>query len=335
MKKNKKIFIATFWVILIFGLSQALRLGSNLILTRLLEPQIFGVMAVVSVVIFGIAMFTDLGLWAFVVRHKTPENPHLLNVVWTLHVVRGWIVFFIIIFLMSVLAAGNHYLPQYFHGVYTDSRLPILISITSISALIAGYKSLASPLMSLKFDVRKLELIELASQLVGTSVMLIWVWLHPTIWALLAAGIISTIINTISSYYFFPYRHKLVWDKAIVSEVFHFSKWVVIASALTYLFSQGDKLFFAGKITAAELGVYSIAFMLVGTLTSVTQMLAEKIVFPAFATLVHGDRQVLKDKYYKVRLYLDSPIFLAAGLLIALGPAIVSILYDARYHDAG
>ena len=335
MKKNKKIFIATFWVILIFGLSQALRLGSNLILTRLLEPQIFGVMAVVSVVIFGIAMFTDLGLWAFVVRHKTPENPHLLNVVWTLHVVRGWIVFFIIIFLMSVLAAGNHYLPQYFHGVYKDSRLPILISITSISALIAGYKSLASPLMSLKFDVRKLELIELASQLVGTSVMLIWVWLHPTIWALLAAGIISTIINTISSYYFFPYRHKLVWDKAIVSEVFHFSKWVVIASALTYLFSQGDKLFFAGKITAAELGVYSIAFMLVGTLTSVTQMLAEKIVFPAFATLVHGDRQVLKDKYYKVRLYLDSPIFLAAGLLIALGPAIVSILYDARYHDAG
>ena len=81
--------------------------------------------------------------------------------------------------------------------------------------------------------------------------------------------------------------------------------------------------------------MYSIAFMLVGTLTSVTQMLAEKIVFPAFATLVHGDRQVLKDKYYKVRLYLDSPIFLAAGLLIALGPAIVSILYDARYHDAG
>ena len=103
---------------------------------------------------------------------------------------------------------------------------------------------MAAPLMSLKFDLRKLELIELASQLVGTSVMLIWVWLHPTIWALLAACIISTVINTISSYYFFPYRHKLVWDKAIVNEVFHFSKWVVIASALTYLFSQGDKLFF-------------------------------------------------------------------------------------------
>ena len=335
LKKNKKIFIATFWVILIFGLSQALRLGSNLILTRLLEPQVFGVMAVVSVVIFGITMFTDIGLWAFVVRHKTPENPHLLNAVWTLHVVRGWIVFFIIIFLMSMLAAGNHYLPQYFHGIYTDPRLPILILITSTGALIAGYKSLASPIMSLKLDVRKLELIEFVAQLIGTSVMLLWVWFYPSIWGLLASGIISTIIITFSSYYFFPFRHKLVWDKAIVVEVFHFSKWIVLASALTYLFSQGDKLFFAGKVTAAELGVYSIAFMLVGTLTSVTQMLAEKIVFSVFATLAYGDRQVLKDKYYKVRLYLDTPIFFAVGLLIALGPTIVSILYDARYSDAG
>ncbi len=335
MKKNKKIFIASFWVILIFGLSQILRLGSNLILTRLLEPQVFGVMAVVSVVIFGIGMFTDLGLWAFVVRHKTPENPHLLNVVWTLHVLRGWTMFFIILLLMSILVIGNHYMPQHMHGIYTDPRLPVLILITSTGAVVAGYKSLASPVMSLKFDVRKLELIDLASQLIGTSVMLVWVWLYPSIWALLASGIISVIISTFSSYYFFPFRHKLVWDKAIVNEVFHFSKWIVIASALTYLFSQGDKLFFAGKISAAELGVYSIAFMLVGTLTSVTQMLAEKIVFPVFATLAHGDRQVLKNKYYKVRLYLDSPIFLAVGLLIALGPIIVSILYDARYSNAG
>lgn len=109
----------------------------------------------------------------------------------------------------------------------------------------------------------------------------------------------------------------------------------MIASALTYLFSQGDKLFFAGKIDASQLGVYSIAFMLATTLISVTQMIATKIVFPIFASTVNNNRQSLKDKYYKIRLYLDTPLFLAAGLLIALGPSIVSILYDARYNDAG
>lgn len=64
-------------------------------------------------------------------------------------------------------------------------------------------------------------------------------------------------------------------------------------------------------------------------------MLSTKIIFPAFANTVNNNRQYLKSRYYKVRLYLDAPLFLAAGLLIALGPSIVNILYDARYNDAG
>lgn len=295
----------------------------------------FGIMAVVSVVTIGIAMFTDLGLWAFVVRHKDPENPHLLNVIWTLQVMRGWMMFFFILVMVIILVIGNQYIPNYFHGIYADSRLPILILIAGIGSVIGGYASMASPVMHRKIEVGKLEFAEFIAQLAGTLLMIIWVWLYPTIWALLVAGLVSVSVRTFLSYHFFPFRHKLVWDKAIVKEVFHFSKWIVIASALTYLFMQGDKLFFAAKIDAAALGIYSIAFMLAGTLTSITETIAPKIVFPVFSSIVHGDRNQLKQQYYKVRLHLDLPVFLIVGLLLALGPTIVSFLYDARYHDAG
>lgn len=335
MLNKKKIFVAGFWVILIFGFSNLVRLGSNLIVTRLLEPEMFGVMAVVTIVTIGIAMFTDLGLWAFVVRHKNPNDPHLLDAVWTLQVLRGWGMFSFILAMVLILVVGNYYAPGYFHGIYADSRLPMLVFVAGIGSLISGYASMASPVMHRKVEVGKLELAAFISQLIGTSVMIVWVWLSPSIWALLMAGLIGGAVNTLLSYYFFPFRHKFVWDKEIIKEVFHFSKWIVIASALTYLFMQGDKLYFAAKIDAATLGVYSIAFMLVATLTSLTEMLASKIVFPVFSSIVHGDRNSLKQKYYKVRLYLDFPIFLIVGLLIALGPAIVNLLYDARYSDAG
>ncbi len=335
MLNKKKIFVAGFWVLLIFGFSNLVRLGSNLIVTRLLEPEMFGVMAVVTIVTIGIAMFTDLGLWAFVVRHKDPDNPHLLNVVWTLQVLRGWVMFFFILVMVIVLVVGNQTLPTYFHGIYADSRLPMLVLIAGMGSVINGYATMASPVMHRKVEVGKLELATFIAQLAGTILMVVWVWLYPTIWALLLAGLVTSLVHTFLTYYFFPYRHKLVWDKAIVKEVFHFSKWIVIASALTYLFMQGDKLFFAAKIDATMLGVYSIAFMLVATLISVTEMLASKIVFPVFSSIVHGDRNLLKQNYYKVRLYLDFPIFLISGLLIALGPTIVNILYDARYSDAG
>ncbi len=335
MLDKKKIFIASFWVILIFGLSQLVRLGSNLIITRLLVPEMFGVMAVVNVVIYGIAMFTDLGLYPFIIRHKNPEDPHLLNVIWSMQVIRGWIMFAVILTLALTIVAGNQYIPAYFHGIYADSRLPLLIIIAGVGSLIAGYKSMASPMMSRKLEVGKLEMIELISQIVGIVFMLVCVWLRPSIWALVVSGLISALTSTYLSYYLFPYRHQFLIDKTIVKEVLHFSKWIVIASVLTYLFSQGDKLFFAGKIQAHELGIYSIAFMLVATLTSVTQTLAEKITFPVFSSLAHGDRAVLKQRYYQVRQYLDAPIFFAAGMLIAFGPTIISILYDSRYHSAG
>ena len=335
MLDKKKVFIASFWVVLIFGLSQLVRLGSNLIITRLLVPEMFGVMAVVNVVVFGIAMFTDLGLYAFIIRHKNPEEPNLLNVVWTLQVIRGWLMFLIVLILASILTLGNLYFPNYFTGVYADSRLPLLIIIVGIGSLILGYKSMASPMMSRKLEVGKLELIELLSQLAGVTIMLIWVWLKPSIWALAATSIFSAFTNTFLTYYLFSYRHKFLLDKTIAKDVFNFSKWIVIASVLTYLFSQGDKLLFASRIEAAELGVYSIAFMLVATVTSVTQTLAEKIIFPVFSSLAHGERSILKQRYYKVRLYLDSPIFFVTGLLIAFGQTIIDVLYDSRYASAG
>ena len=335
MLNKKKIFVAGFWVILIFGFSNLVRLGSNLIITRLLEPEMFGVMAVVTIVTMGITMFTDLGLWPFVVRHKDPDNPHLLNVVWTLQVLRGWVIFFFIALMVAILVLGNQYLPSYFHGIYADSRLPMLVLVAGIASVINGYASMASPVMHRRVEIGKVQLAEFIAQVVGTILMVVWVWLYPSIWALLVAGLVSAAVHTLLSYYFFSFRHKLVWDKTIVKEVFHFSKWIVIATALTYLFMQGDKLFFAAKIDATTLGVYSIAFMLVATLTSVTETLASRIAFPAFSSVVHGDRNLLKQKYYKVRLYLDFSIFLIAGVLVALGPRIVNVLYDARYSDAG
>ena len=75
--------------------------------------------------------------------------------------------------------------------------------------------------------------------------------------------------------------------------------------------------------------------MLVATVTSVTQTLAEKIIFPVFSSLAHGERSILKQRYYKVRLYLDAPIFFVTGLLIAFGQTIIDVLYDSRYASAG
>lgn len=335
MVGKKKILIAGIWVSLIFGLSQVIRLGSNLFLTRLLEPEFFGIMAIVHVVIFGMVMLTDLGLWSYVVRHKDPENTHVLNVVWTLQVIRSWVLFTLVVFASTAIYFGNTLLPGHFQGVYANPLLPALIFVSSIGMLIIGHKSMASAIMSRKMKLGKVELIELAAQLTSVAVMITWVWIHPTIWALVSAGIVSSVVSVILNYHLFPYKHKFAWDKSIATEVFHYSKWIVIASILTYIFSQGDRLFFGAKITPTMLGVYSIALMMCTTVTAIIDTLAAKIVFPALSSIVHNNRKALKDRYYAVRLHADAVIFLLVGGLLATSTLIIDILYDDRYIEAG
>lgn len=335
MLGKKKIVIAGIWVTLIFGFSQLIRLGSNLVLTRMLEPDIFGIMAIVFVVIFGLVMLTDLGLWSFVVRHKDPENPHVLNVVWTLQVIRSWILFALVGLASLFLYFGNTLFPGNFQGVYANPLLPALIFVSSISTLILGHKSMASAVMSRKMNIGKVELIELIAQLVSVAVMLVWVWIHPTIWALISASIVSGFVSVILNYFLFPYKHKFAWDKRIATEVFHYSKWIVVASTLTYLFSQGDRIFFGAAITPTMLGIYSIALMMSTSITAIIDTLAGKIVFPALTSVAHNNRAALKSRYYTVRLYSDSLIFLLVGGLLATSMLIIDVLYDDRYIEAG
>ena len=51
-----------YWTVANYGLSQALRFGSNLILTRLLFPDLFGLISLVNVILLGLCLFSDIGI---------------------------------------------------------------------------------------------------------------------------------------------------------------------------------------------------------------------------------------------------------------------------------
>jgi len=333
--ERKQVIIASIWVIGVFGLSQLLRLGSNLIVTRLLEPEMFGLMAVVLVVMHGLAMFSDLGLWAFIVRHKEGVDSNMLNTVWSIQVIRGWGIFIIILLLASTIFFVKYYFEFNLNGVYGDEDFPLILIITGAVVVIRGYKTMAPAVESRELKRGKLELIELAAQISGATVMIAWAWNNPTIWALISAGIVTSAVSLLLTYTAFPIRHQFAWNKKTVVEVYDFGKWIVLASILTFIAAQGDRLFFGASISARQLGIYSVAFMLANTIISVVQQLSMKVLFPVFGRTVNRDRLNLKSAYYSARLKLDLVVFFLAGLLLALAPVIINFLYDERYAEAG
>jgi O-antigen/teichoic acid export membrane protein len=100
MSSIKKLAIrGAVWTIASYGTSQILRFGSNLILTRLFIPDVFGLMALVYVFISGLHLFSDIGIGTSIIQNKRGDDPVFLNTAWTMQVIRGvglWICSFLI-----------------------------------------------------------------------------------------------------------------------------------------------------------------------------------------------------------------------------------------------
>ncbi len=111
-----------------FGGSQVLRLVSNLVLARLLFPEAFGIMAIVSVIIQGLMQFSDVGVSPAIMQSKRGDDPDFLNTAWTIQMMRG---------LGLWLAACALAWPV--AQIYDSPLLMQLLPVAGLSLLITGF----------------------------------------------------------------------------------------------------------------------------------------------------------------------------------------------------
>ena len=86
---KKKIVKGTAWTLVGFVVAQVLRLGSNILLARLLFAEAFALMAIVATVLQALVMMSDIGLGPNVIQSKRGDDQKFLNTIWTIQVMRG------------------------------------------------------------------------------------------------------------------------------------------------------------------------------------------------------------------------------------------------------
>lgn len=334
---NIPIVNAGFWSISGYGLSQILRLGSNLIMTRLLVPEMFGVMVIANMIIVGLSLFSDIGLGQNIIRSKRGSDPYFLNTVWTIQIIRG-----VIIWMISALIGGALYLYNEFVdvqsiSVYSDPVLPMVIIAISFTAVISGFESTKLPLAMRDYNQKGVALIAVVSQVITIISMVFWaLCVDRSIWALVVGSLMGSVVRVILTHKILVGSpNHLEWEKDAIREVFQFGKWVFLSSLITFTFNNGDKILLGGMISANLLGVYSIALMIINVFETAISKLINATAFPAMSIAYHEKEQDLKDIYYKFRIGMDSFIFLLVGILVVTGQVLIDSLYDDRYFEAG
>jgi len=296
----------------------------------------FGVMAIVTVIMSGLAMFSDVGLMQNIIQSNRGEDRDFLNTAWTIQVLRGAVLFIITLVISLILYQLGQmgYLSP--STAYGNEQLPMILAVMSLTALIAGANSIYLSLLNRKLLMGKLITIGIISQVIGLMFMLIWAWYNRDIWALVFGGVVSSFIKLLLSHsQLITEKCQWCWDKTAVHEIFHFGKWVFLSSILGFLVNQGDRVLLGGMIDSQLLGVYTVAFFLANALKEVMVKLISSVFYPVISETIRNAPESLEKVYYKIKNKIDFVTFFMAGCIFSSGQKIIYFVYDQRYQDAG
>ncbi|MCX7066283.1 MAG: oligosaccharide flippase family protein [Methylococcales bacterium] len=313
-----------YWTIADYGLSQALRFASNLILTHLLLPDLFGLMSLVNVVLMGLALFSDIGVGPSIVRSQRGDDPDFLNTAWTLQAVRGFVIWMVSLIIAYPMAQ-----------FYNSPDLVWLIPVVGLTAIISGFNSTGLLSSYRHLVVKKLVIMEFILQVLSLTIMITWAWFYQSIWALVAGTLCPSLLRMIWSHFLVPEQtNRFRWDKTAVQELVSFGKWIFISTAVMFLASQADRMIL-GKIFSLEmLGVYTIALTLSDLPRQMLAGLSHKIIFPTLSRLAHLPRPEFRSQLLNTRKRILMLLALGLAFMAAFGDMVILLLYDHRYDQA-
>src|ERR1700741_37291 len=217
------------WTVAGFALSQAIRFGANLVMTRLLLPEMFGVMAIATLVMYGLALFSDLGLRQSIVQSRRGREAVFLNTAWAVQIGRGFVIWAAALLVSTGFLFANRFVPP--ASVYADPSLPYVIAMLSLCAVIAGFESTRLCEASRSLTLGRITQIDLASQAAGVLCMLAWAAIDRSIWALVAGGLCAAAARTLRSHGWLPgTANRWKWASAAFRDISGLGKWISAAA---------------------------------------------------------------------------------------------------------
>ncbi len=326
---------AGVWSVLDLGVGNVLRLASNLVMTRLLVPEAFGLMAMVATFHVALVMFTDLGIEQSVVRSARGDSPRFLRVAWTAQIVRSLAIAAVIVLGAGALALAAPALAPA-GTVYADRTLPALIAVSALTIVLKGLESTNMWLAGRRLELGKRTLVTLSGQIVGILAMVAFAAINPTVWALLLGGMLGTAFTTgLTHVAFAGPRMARVWDREIADELWTFGRHILVSSALGFVANNADRLILGALLDLRSFGFYVIALTWVQVFVNLIEKLTGQIGMPVLSEVARERPERIRPVFRKFSLVIDAICLASFGLCLFGGPVLIALLYRPEYAAAG
>ena len=294
----------------------SLRIGSLVVLGRLLEPEDFGLVGMVTAIVGVLNVFRDFGLSAATVQHESVSEEQMSTLFWVNLAIGASLT-------VLALAAGPA-MASFYH----ESRLLAVNAVLSTSFLInaAGVQHAAQLQRQMRFTT--LATIEIVALVLSTAMGIAMAANGYGYWALVGSPLIQSLVLTFGvwlSTRWIPGRPR---RNVEMGSMLRFGGTLTLSGLSVYIAYNLEKVLL-GRFWGAEvLGIYGRAYQLINIPTSNLNEAAGGVAFAALSR-VKNDPVRLKSyflKGYSLVLALTLPatavcaLFADDLIFVVLGP---------------
>lgn len=316
---------SSLFTLLNVGSENLLRLAGNLLLTRILFPEAFGIMALVQVVMAGLKMFSDTGIRLSIIQNERGVDPLFLDTAWTMQICRG-----ITLWLLTWLAAAP------VAAFYEAPILAELLPVAGLTALFQGFNSTKLASANRELTIGRSVINKVLSRLAGLIALVVLAWQWQSVWALVIGGLVAPFLQMVMSHLLLPGRNnRLRFDPAAARELFRFGKYIFLSTIAGFVVLYADRAVLGKFVSLSELAFYNIAILLATLPLMLQRRLFERVMVPLISRRPPAESAQNYRNIAKARLLVTSGAFLAFALMAVGGNYLVILLYDPRYEAAG
>lgn len=287
--------------------SSTMRFGLQLLLiymlSKMLQPDDFGLVAMATVLVSLVSVLNDFGLVQATIQKPRISHEEVSNLFWLNLFIN---LSFSLLFILSARFIANF---------FSRDELIGITYVYAVTIFVQGVSQQHRAIMMRAMEYRAIEFTELAGYIVGVMVALFLATVGAGYWALVSVPLTAAIIRTI----FFPFLTRWVPSlpdfRCSIRMYLHYGLHLMGFNGVNYFARNADNLLI-GKVVGAEaLGYYSLAYRILLLPINQLSVPLTKVMLPALSRIVNEPM-----KYRKV-------YELALGALAAIAIPVIVFLF--------
>ncbi|MCG9892948.1 MAG: MOP flippase family protein [Thermosynechococcaceae cyanobacterium MS004] len=293
------------------------------LLARLLEPNDFGLMAMLMVVIGFANAFADMGISNAIIHHQSVSRTQLSSLYW-LNILAGIVVCLLVIALSPIIA-------QFYH----EPRLTRLMLWAALIFLITPFGQQFQVLFQKNLKFQLLAVSDVISAIIGFVVSVLAA-LHGQGVLALIWGQLTTAACRSGLLMFLgwsTWRPSLYLNLRDLGGFVSFGLYQMAERSINYFAWNMDKLLIGRLLGATSLGVYNVAYQLMVRPFMVLNPILTRVAFPVFASIQNDNRRLSRGyiKLSQIIAFANCPIYFC---MFALAQPLILLLLGSQWQPA-